>query len=81
MNRIDPVYIPRKPPVDEALAAATEGDLDPLERLLDAVPAQGHRAPSDSDSRALTSALQGCSSSPLEPKSSGYAASPPRTPS
>ena len=33
------VYIPRNHLVEEALAAATDGDLDPLERLLDAVTA------------------------------------------
>jgi uncharacterized protein YdiU (UPF0061 family) len=37
MERTNPVYIPRNHLVEEALAAATAGDLDPLERLLDAV--------------------------------------------
>jgi uncharacterized protein YdiU (UPF0061 family) len=37
MDRVNPVYIPRNHLVEEALAAATGGDLDPLERLLDAV--------------------------------------------
>ncbi len=37
MGRVNPVYIPRNYLVEEALAAATEGDLDPLQRLLDAV--------------------------------------------
>ncbi|RBY79573.1 YdiU family protein [Geodermatophilus sp. TF02-6] len=37
MDRVNPVYTPRNHLVEEALAAATEGDLDPLERLLDAV--------------------------------------------
>jgi uncharacterized protein YdiU (UPF0061 family) len=37
MDRVNPVYIPRNHLVEEALAAATEGDLDPLVRLLDAV--------------------------------------------
>ncbi len=37
MDRVNPVYIPRNHLVEHALAAATEGDLDPLERLLDAV--------------------------------------------
>ena len=37
MDRVNPVYIPRNHLVEEALAAATEGDLDPLHRLLDAV--------------------------------------------
>ena len=39
MDRVNPVYIPRNHLVEEALAAATDGDLDPLERLLDAVTA------------------------------------------
>jgi uncharacterized protein YdiU (UPF0061 family) len=39
MDRVNPVYIPRNHLVEEALAAATEGDLDPVERLLDAVTA------------------------------------------
>jgi len=37
MDRVNPVYIPRNHLVEEALAAATDGDLDPLRRLLDAV--------------------------------------------
>jgi len=37
MDRVNPVYIPRNHLVEEALAAATGGDLDPLQRLLDAV--------------------------------------------
>ncbi len=37
MHRVNPVYIPRNHLVEEALAAATDGDPDPLERLLDAV--------------------------------------------
>jgi uncharacterized protein YdiU (UPF0061 family) len=39
MDRINPVYIPRNHLVEEALSAATLGDLDPLEKLLDAVTA------------------------------------------
>ncbi|MCW2508062.1 MAG: hypothetical protein JWP68_1210, partial [Modestobacter sp.] len=39
MDRVNPVYIPRNHLVEEALAAATEGDLDPLVRLLQAVAA------------------------------------------
>ena len=45
MDRVNPVYIPRNHLVEEALAAATDGDLDPLERLLDAVTAPVRRAP------------------------------------
>jgi uncharacterized protein YdiU (UPF0061 family) len=37
MDRANPVYIPRNHLVEEALAAATDGNLDPFERLLDAV--------------------------------------------
>ncbi|WP_449280657.1 protein adenylyltransferase SelO [Leucobacter sp.] len=37
MNAVNPVYIPRNHLVDEALAAATDGDLGPFERALDAV--------------------------------------------
>jgi serine/tyrosine/threonine adenylyltransferase len=37
MDRVNPAYIPRNHLVEEALDAATDGDLDPLERLLDAV--------------------------------------------
>jgi uncharacterized protein YdiU (UPF0061 family) len=39
MNRVNPVYIPRNHLVEEALAAATAGDLAPFERLLVAVTA------------------------------------------
>jgi serine/tyrosine/threonine adenylyltransferase len=39
MSRVNPVYIPRNHLVEEALAAATHDDLDPLGRLLDAVTA------------------------------------------
>ena len=37
MDRVNPIYIPRNHLVEEALAAATDGDLEPLERLLTAV--------------------------------------------
>jgi uncharacterized protein YdiU (UPF0061 family) len=37
MDRANPVYVPRNHLVEESLAAATAGDLGPLERLLDAV--------------------------------------------
>jgi serine/tyrosine/threonine adenylyltransferase len=39
MDRVNPIYIPRNHLVEEALTAATAGDLDPLQRLLDAVTA------------------------------------------
>ncbi len=37
MDRVNPVYIPRNHLVEEALQAATDGDLDPLTLLLEAV--------------------------------------------
>ena len=37
MDRVNPLYIPRNHLVEEALAAATDGDLDPMTKLLDAV--------------------------------------------
>ena len=37
MDKVNPVYIPRNHLVEEALTAATDGDLNPLERLLDVV--------------------------------------------
>ncbi|XAS71342.1 YdiU family protein [Micrococcaceae bacterium Sec5.1] len=37
MDRVNPIYIPRNHLVEEALAAATEGDTRPAERLLEAV--------------------------------------------
>jgi uncharacterized protein YdiU (UPF0061 family) len=37
MDRVNPVYIPRNHLVEEALDAATAGDLKPVERLLEAV--------------------------------------------
>jgi len=39
MDRVNPVYVPRNHLVEEALTAATGGDLGPLERLLEAVDA------------------------------------------
>ncbi len=37
MDRVNPVYIPRNHKVEEALAAATDGDLDPFHKLVDVV--------------------------------------------
>jgi uncharacterized protein YdiU (UPF0061 family) len=37
MDRVNPVYIPRNHLVEQALAPANEGDLDPLGQLLDAL--------------------------------------------
>ena len=45
MDRVNPVYIPRNHLVEEALAAATEGDLGPVERLLEAVAAPFEERP------------------------------------
>jgi serine/tyrosine/threonine adenylyltransferase len=39
MDRVNPVYIPRNHLVEQALTAAMAGDLEPMERLLDAVTA------------------------------------------
>ena len=35
MDGVNPVYIPRNHLVEEALTAATAGDLDPFDRLVD----------------------------------------------
>jgi uncharacterized protein YdiU (UPF0061 family) len=45
MDRVNPVYIPRNHLVEEALTAATDGDLQPLDRLLDAVTAPFEERP------------------------------------
>jgi uncharacterized protein YdiU (UPF0061 family) len=37
LERVNPVYVPRNHLVEEALAAATAGDLDPYHRLVDVV--------------------------------------------
>ncbi len=37
MDRVNPVYIPRNHLVEQALDAATAGDLSPFERLVDVV--------------------------------------------
>jgi uncharacterized protein YdiU (UPF0061 family) len=37
MDQVNPVYVPRNHLVEEALTAATEGNLEPIERLLDAL--------------------------------------------
>ena len=37
MDRVNPVYIPRNHRVEEALTAATAGDLGPFRTLLDVV--------------------------------------------
>jgi uncharacterized protein YdiU (UPF0061 family) len=45
MAAVNPVYIPRNHLVEEALAAATAGDLGPVERLVDAVTDPYHERP------------------------------------
>ncbi|MEV8509238.1 protein adenylyltransferase SelO [Actinoplanes sp. NPDC051475] len=45
MDRVNPVYIPRNHLVEEALAAATDGDLEPLDRLVRAVSAPYQERP------------------------------------
>ncbi|MFF2316595.1 YdiU family protein [Arthrobacter sp. NPDC058097] len=37
MDRVNPAYVPRNHLVEEALSSATDGDLDPLRRLLETV--------------------------------------------
>jgi uncharacterized protein YdiU (UPF0061 family) len=37
MDRVNPVYIPRNHRVEEALAAATDGEMGPFRRLVDVV--------------------------------------------
>jgi len=37
MDRVNPLYIPRNHLVEEALTAATEGDLEPVSRLVDVI--------------------------------------------
>jgi uncharacterized protein YdiU (UPF0061 family) len=45
MDRVNPVYIPRNHLVEEALEAATGGDLDPLHRLVEVVTQPFHERP------------------------------------
>ena len=45
MDRVNPVYVPRNHLVEEALAAASAGDLEPLERLLAAVTSPYEQRP------------------------------------
>jgi serine/tyrosine/threonine adenylyltransferase len=45
MDHTNPIYIPRNHLVEEALTAATAGDLDPLGQLLDAVTAPYDQRP------------------------------------
>jgi uncharacterized protein YdiU (UPF0061 family) len=45
MDRANPIYIPRNHLVEEALTAATAGDLHPVEQLLAAISAPYDRRP------------------------------------
>ncbi len=45
MDRINPLYIPRNHLVEEALSAATDGNLDPFEQLLEVVAAPYEERP------------------------------------
>ncbi|MBX7448726.1 YdiU family protein [Mycolicibacterium sp. 3033] len=45
MDAVNPIYVPRNHLVEEALAAATDGDLEPVESLLDAVRAPYSQRP------------------------------------
>ena len=45
MDRVNPAYIPRNHLVEEALASAAGGDLEPLGRLQDAVTSPFHERP------------------------------------
>jgi serine/tyrosine/threonine adenylyltransferase len=45
MDRVNPIYIPRNHLVEEALTAATAGDLQPLTQLLEAVTAPYDQRP------------------------------------
>jgi len=45
MARVNPVYIPRNHLVEEALDAANDGDLEPLNALLSAVTSPYHERP------------------------------------
>jgi uncharacterized protein YdiU (UPF0061 family) len=45
MDRVNPVYIPRNHHVEEALTAATAGDLGPFHQLLDVLAQPFHERP------------------------------------
>ncbi|NAZ76992.1 hypothetical protein GTQ99_16410, partial [Kineococcus sp. T13] len=45
MDRVNPLYVPRNHLVEEALAAATDGDTAPFERMLDVVSAPFEERP------------------------------------
>ena len=57
MDRVNPVYVPRNHLVEDALAAGTAGDLEPLERLVDVLSQpfeerpglEGYAAPAPAD--------------------------------
>ena len=45
MNGVNPVYIPRNHLVEEALTAATAGDLEPFHQLVDVLSQPFHERP------------------------------------
>jgi uncharacterized protein YdiU (UPF0061 family) len=45
MDRVNPLYIPRNHLVEEALSAGSDGDLEPLEKLLVALSAPYEERP------------------------------------
>ena len=47
MDRINPIYVPRNQLVEDALAAAVDGDLTPYEHLLAAVTHPFDKRPGD----------------------------------
>ena len=49
MRAVNPAYIPRNHRVEEVIAAALEGDLDPFERLLDALARPFDEQPENAD--------------------------------
>ena len=51
MDRVNPVYIPRNHHVEEALDAATEGDLDPFRQLVEVLARPSTSAPGSSATR------------------------------
>ena len=61
MDRVNPVYIPRNHRVEDALAAATAGDLEPFERLLDVVTHPFDERPGAEPYAAPAPASWGCS--------------------
>ena len=61
LDRVNPVYIPRNHHVEDALAAATGGDLEPFERLLDVLARPFDERPGLESYAAPASESWGCS--------------------